>query len=308
MKYYELLGLAKTASPDEIKKSYRKLAKQYHPDKNPGDKAAEDKFKEITEAYAILSDPEKRRKYDSVGDVRFQQQPGFEDIFSDFDFSSIFRDMGFENIDFDSMFGRPPRGGRPNSAATRRGHGRSNFNQQRADNPSFYNVDHEIIVSFTDALRGGERQIQLSLTSGERVNARVKIPPGIDEGQVLRLRGQGATRPDGTRGDLNLKVKIAESPDFQRRGADLEVAVTVPFSVLALGGMWPIPTPDGPKRTRIQPGTQPGIRLRLRGLGFPKKGDQPGDLYAILGTTVPVAETRSAELTSLLESLQKMGY
>lgn len=308
MKYYDTLGVGRTASQDEIKKAYRTLAKKYHPDRNQGNKAAEEKFKEISEAYAVLSDPDKRRQYDTVGDVRFQQQPGFEDIFRNVDFSSIFHDMGFENIDFDSFFPGQGRSRRAGGGGRRRPFVDDPFGGRRHETAASYDVEHELTVGFMEAYQGGERHLQLSLTTGERINARIKIPAGIEEGKILRLRGQGATRPDGQRGDLNLRIRIAAHPEFVRKGHDIEMQTVIPFSVLSLGGSWSVETPEGPKKTRIHPGTQPGMKLRLKGLGFPKEGGDRGDLYATILTRVPDANQLDQDARELLERLQAMGY
>ncbi|MFZ9520419.1 MAG: DnaJ C-terminal domain-containing protein [Silvanigrellaceae bacterium] len=320
MNYYELLGISKTASEEEIKKSYRKLAMQYHPDRNPGNKQAEDKFKQISEAYAVLSDTEKRRQYDMFGDSAFQQGGGFrEDVFRGADFSSIFREMGFGNVDFETMFaGMGATGARGRGAGFRGGGGGfrtgGGFKSPPGfdtsfDEPGTYDVEQEMTVGFMDVYNGGERQVVLHLKTGERVNARIKIPAGVEDGKLLRLKGQGMTKPNGQRADLYLKVKLSEHPDFHRNGWDVECDVSVPYSTLALGGQVTVPTPQGSKKTTLKAGIKSGIKIRLKGLGFIKNADgQRGDLYARINVLTPSEDELTPELSEVLEKLRNLGY
>jgi curved DNA-binding protein len=303
MKYYELLGIARNASGDDIKKAFRKLAMQYHPDRNPGNKKSEDKFKEISEAYAILSDPDKRRQYDQFGDARFSQQPTNDDYFRNYDFSSMFRDMGLGGLDFDSLFG----GGRAGRAKRGTPFSAPNF-QDFGEDDSSYDVEHEITVGFMDVYNGSERQVNLSLTTGEKINARIKIPAGVEEGQKLRLKGQGATSPSGRRGDVYLKIKVIPHPTFTRSGADIESDLDVPFSVLSLGGSIDIPTPQGFKKTKIRAGMRSGIKMRLKGLGFKKSQGDSGDLYVRLNAKVPEEHDLTENIRNALETLQSFGF
>jgi curved DNA-binding protein len=306
MKYYELLGVSKSASADEIKKAFRKLAMQYHPDRNPGNKAAEEKFKEISEAYAVLSDTDKRRQYDQFGDARFSQQGGQEEFFRNFDFSSIFREMGFGGgFDFDSFFGGTP-GGR---GKRQRGQNfrTSDFGFESFEDESHFDVEHEITIGFMDAYNGSERQIQLSLTSGDKVNARIKIPAGVEEGKKLRLKGQGGRRANGTRGDLYLKVSITPHPQFTRNGNDIDTEIEIPFSTLVLGGQVDVPTPEGIKRTKVKPGMRCGVKIRLRGLGFPVSAHERGDLYARLLVRIPESHELSESAHAAIVELQNQG-
>ncbi len=301
MKYYELLGVAKNASSDDIKKAYRKLAMQYHPDRNPGNKAAEEKFKEISEAYAVLSETDKRREYDQYGDSRFQQSGHREEAFRNADFSSIFQEMGFGGFDFESYFegGQGQQGRRKRNA-------NSGF---RADTDfSNYDVEHEIEVGFFDVYNGAERQINLTLTSGERVNARIKIPAGIDDGKKLRLKNQGGSRPDGVRGDLYLKIRMLKHEQFERKGADIESEVEVAYSILCLGGTLEIATPQGNKKTKVQAGLKAGVKIRLKGLGFSTgQSGERGDFYARLAVKIPKEPDIPQEVKDALEVLQKHG-
>lgn len=305
MKYYDLLGLKPGASAAEIKSAYRKMAKQYHPDRNPGDHKAEEKFKSISEAYAVLSNDEKRRQYDQFGDAGFAQSGFKEDVFAGVDFDSIFREMGFAGFSFDSFggFHQDPRARRRRSAP---GGFQPGFGGHRS-----FDAEHEISVGFMDAYHGGERQIHLRLTTGDEVNARIKIPQGLKDGTKLRLRGQGARDPSGRRGDLYLTVRIMAHPVFERAGDDVNTVIDVPFSILLLGGWVDVETPEGLKRTRITAGVKPDMRIRLRGLGFPKTASsEKGDLYARVRVKVPdqtAPDALDEDLQSALAVLQRHG-
>lgn len=298
MKYYDLLGLKKGASLDEIKKAYRKLAMQYHPDRNPGDKQAEEKFKELAEAYAVLSDPEKKRQYDALGDSRFSQQQGShfqEDIFKNFDFENLFREMGF--------------GGGFAGFGSHMGGGGRHARQHAAMDYSHYDLEHTIEIGFMEAYNGSERQVTISLSNGEKIDTRIKIPAGIESGKKLRVRGHGKKAPDGHKGDLYLIVKVMPHPDFTRLDQDIEVQMKVPYSLMCLGGTLEVPTPQGNKQIKIRPHMQSGVKVRLKGLGFPViKSQDRGDLYAKLSAKVPTEDEMTDKLQAVLEELRKNGF
>jgi curved DNA-binding protein len=326
MNYYELLGISKSAGEEEIKKAYRKLAMQFHPDRNPGNKQAEEKFKQISEAYAVLSDKNKRRQYDTFGDAAFQQRDGFrEDIFRGADFSSIFREMGFGNVDFENMFagmagagmGGAGPGGRARGSGFRPGGGFKTAGGYRTpagfdnafDEQDSYDVEQELTVGFMDVYNGGERQVMINLKTGEKINARIKIPAGVEDGKRLRLKGQGLTKPNGQRGDLYLKVKMSEHPDFHRSGDDVECAVPISYTTLVLGGPVTVSTPQGPKKTTLKKGMKNGVKIRLRGLGFIRENSQErGDLYARLEVKTPDEAELTPEVTEVLEKLKQLGF
>jgi curved DNA-binding protein len=318
MKYYELLGVSPSSSEEDIKKAYRKLAMKFHPDRNPGNKQAEEKFKQISEAYAVLSDKEKRRQYDLLGENAFQQGGGFrEDVFRGADFSSIFREMGFGNVDFETMFAGMGAGAQARGTSFRGRGPRSGVGGFRSptgfespfEDESSHDVERELTVGFMDVYNGSERQVVFQLSTGEKVNARIKIPAGVEDGKLLRLKGQGATKANGLRGDLYLKLKISEHPEFQRSGSDVECDTLIPFSTLALGGQVQIETPQGPKKTNLKPGMKSGVKVRLKGLGFVKDGgSERGDLYARLVVKTPTDEELTSELTKVLEKLRELGF
>lgn len=287
--YYAVLGIDKTADKDAIKKAYRKLAVKYHPDKNPGDKVAEERFKEITEAYAVLSDEEKRRQYDQFGEAGFHQRFSQDDIFRNVDLNDLFREFGIGGDDlFTQMFGGR-RGGSVHGAPRRPVKGQ--------------NLLMRLAIPFRQSILGGERQIDLA-RHGHGEPIRVKIPPGVEHGQKLRVSGKGAPSPtDGPPGDLLLEIEVLADPVFERRDRDLIVTVTVPFSGACLGTSTEVQTLDGQKRVKIRPGTRSGSRIRLKGFGVP--GDPAGDLYAVIEVAVP--EKLTAEQEELLEKLRNAG-
>ncbi len=288
--YYVTLGIGRDATADEIKREYRKLALLYHPDRNPGDASAEARFKEITEAYAVLSDPQKRQQYDQFGDNDFHQRYSNEDIFRGFNANDLFREFGFggggEDM-FSHLFGG---GGR--------GRGR-----HPAKGPDY---SLKITVPFRIAITGGERRISFRADRGsEELN--VRIPPGTETGQRLRVGGKGGLDPGGGKpGDLLLDVQVESDPLFSRDGNDLSLNVAVPFSGACLGTSIDVQTLDGSKRVKIRPGTADGSRIRLPGFGVPAHGrKKAGDLYAIISIAVPKHLTDEQKL--LLEQLREAG-
>jgi len=294
--YYTVLGVEKGASPEQIKKAYRKLAIKYHPDKNPGDKTAEERFKEITEAYAVLSDTEKRRQYDQFGAAGFHQRFSQEDIFRNVDLGDIFREFGFGGDDlFSQLF------------AGRSGVFRSGpFQSGRPRPVKGQDLLLRLTIPFRQAILGGERQIDLA-RHGHGEPIKVHIPPGVEDGQKLRVTGKGAPSPTGgPHGDLLLEVEVGGDSLFSRDGRDLSVRVAVPFTGACLGTSVEVPTLEGEKRVKVKPGTQSGSRIRLKGYGVPAHaGRAAGDLYAVIEVVVPMKLT--AEQEKLVERLRETG-
>lgn len=295
--YYKTLGLEKNASEAQIKSSYRKLAMKHHPDKNPGDKQSEETFKKISEAYAVLSDPEKKRQYDSYGDSRFHQQYSQEDIFKGADFHNIFGDAGFDANDiFSRLFGggfggRQTRGG---------GFGGP---------PKGQDVEYSATVAFTDALKGTERTINYSLPDGTKQSFTVKIPGGTKHGSKLRLKGKGmpSQYQAGPPGDLYIEILVAEHPHFKRVEDDIEGKLVLKLSEALLGCSKEVETPDGVKKLRVPAGVKPGTKLRLRSLGFQRNLSQSerGDFFAVIEYDVP--NTLTPPQHDLIQSLASVG-
>ena len=283
--YYEVLGVKRNASPEEIKRAYRKVALKYHPDKNPGDETAEEKFKEASNAYDVLSDPEKRKIYNvrghaGVHNAGFQGYTNFEDIFTNF--GDIFGREVFGNFGdvFGDVFSR--------------------------DNPTGFGVQHrgdlrtKLTIPFEDSILGAEKRIQVN----DRTLT-IKIPPGIKDGQALRLAGQGDLTVGGQRGSLIVRIAVQPHPNFKRAGLDLVTQATVPFTVAALGGKVRVPTLKGHIDLKIPAGTQPEQQLRVRGGGATDSSKRKGDLRVQIKVEIPRSLTKKQkELLKAFEETQ----
>jgi len=289
--YYETLGVSKTATDDEIKSAFRKLARKYHPDVAKDKKAAEEKFKQINEAYEVLGDPDKRQKYDQLGanwnqPGGFQPPPqwsgqpggGFQQWGGDgrgveFEFGGT----GFSDF-FEAFFG----GGRGRSAFGGFG-GREATAERGAD------VEADILVTLEEALRGSTRPVSLRRAGSNKVEKyQVKIPRGVHEGQRIRLAGQGEVGARGGKsGDLFLRVRLAKHPDFTVDGSDLIHEVKIAPWQAVLGSELQVPTLEGKVRLKIPAGTAGGQRFRLRERGLPGMSGKRGNLYVVAQIQVP---------------------
>ncbi len=265
--YYEVLGVPRNADQDTIRRSYRKLARKYHPDLN-SDSDAEERFKELGEAYEVLSDTDKRERYDRLGarwheTEREAPDESFEDFFAHQGFGDGTHVEFGEDL-FEALFGA--RAGRARGPLRGR--------------------DREALLelSLEDALAGGRRRLTLD---GREVN--VNFPAGVRDGQLIRLAGQGGEgRDGGPPGDLFLRVALKPHPRFRRHGDDnLDVDLPITPSEAALGATVTVETPNGTARVRVPAGSSSGRRLRLRGRGLPKRGGGNGDLHAIVKIVVP---------------------
>lgn len=312
MDYYAVLGVDKNASAGDIKKAYRKLALKYHPDKTKGDKAGEEKFKEISAAYAVLSDPEKKKQYDTYGSEGFHQRYSQEDIFRNFDLNDILRQFGFggggsQNVRFNmGGMGGGTTGGGFSSFFQQGGASGSPFGSRPAPEPG-PNMTYQITIGLDDVLHGAEKTISLR-KNGVNQDVSVKIPKGIEEGKKLRLKGQGGASPyGGPPGDLFLKVSIAPNSLFRRQGDDLTLEKKVPYSLACLGGKIEVTSLE--KKTfqvSVKPGTSGESRLRLPGYGLPSgpHGNR-GDLYVRLLVDVP--RDIDEQQRELIEKLRDAG-
>jgi molecular chaperone DnaJ len=343
--YYEVLGVARDASADDVKAAYRRLALKYHPDKNPGDKQAEERFKEAAEAYEVLSDAQKRAAYDRHGHAGVAGGVGFqnaEDVFG------AFRDI-FGGDLFESFFGGGRRGRsgpasgahlrvaltltfeemaegvektlsikRREACATCKGTGSKDakapapcrtcggrgtvvtsqgFFSLRRTCPrcggSGTTVESPCADCGGEGLRPGKREVT------------VRIPPGIEDGMVLRVRGEGDAAPmGGPRGDLHVEVRVEEDPLLRRDGPDLHVEIPLPYAVAALGGEVDVPTLGGSRVVKVPPATEPGAQIRIRGEGLPvfESPARKGDLYVHVALDVPHNPGR--RLREALEALR----
>ena len=330
--YYQTLGVAKSATEKEIKQTFRKLARKFHPDVNPGDKSSEAKFKEINEAYEVLGDPEKRRKYDELGaNWRMYEQaqqagqgyPGG----SPFGFGGAggqgnawtinmgggpgggYRTMTEDEMhelfgnedpfsDFFKTFFGGAGGAREGGARTRSG--RSPRSQKGRD------IEHSVELTLEEAYHGATRRVSIK-EGGHARTVDVRIPPGVKDGSRVRAAGEGASGSDGgVSGDLYLRVHVKPHAIFERKGNDLHAKVATPVTTAVLGGEAQVPTVTGSVRLKIPEGTQNGQVFRLKGHGMPQVGraDERGDLYATVEVQLPRALSR--EQREHYEALHKL--
>ena len=271
--YYEVLGINRSADKEAIKKAYRKMAKKYHPDSNEGNPDAEEKFKEVTEAYNVLSDPEKKKLYDQFGHAAFEEGAGGAG-YGGGGFNGNGGFGGFGGTGYGDDFGRSYNSGFGGSR------------QQKGQD-----LNAEISISFNEAVFGCDKLINLSEADGRgKQTLKVHIPAGIDNGKSIRLRGKGNPGYGGApAGDLLLKVHVGERPGFERKGTDVYTTVNVPFITAALGGEAKVQTLNGQVMCRIPEGTQSGSKIRLKGKGIQMMGKTGvyGDLYVTVQVQVP---------------------
>lgn len=290
---YELLGVARDASQADIKKAYRALAKKLHPDVNPGDESVEQRFKEVTAAYDLLSDEERRQQFDSgmIGADGSAQNPFHrhyrKDAAGGFDFGG-----GGIDIDdlFSDLFGRG-----------KRGRARQ---QHRARKPKGQDLTYTTTVSFLDAMRGGRQRV--SLYSGKTLD--VNLPPGTEDGQRLRMKGQGMPGPaGGVAGDAFVEVHVEAHPYMRREGLDIHLDLPVTLHEAVLGGKVKVPTIDGPVNATVPPNSSGGTTLRLKGRGImTPKGGRRGDQFVKLRIVLP--ESGDEELAEFLKGWALEDY
>jgi DnaJ-class molecular chaperone len=289
--YYATLGVSRDASPEDIQKAYRKLARKYHPDMNPDDASAKQKFQEVQSAFEVLSDPEKRKRFDQFGSDfesmgkggagggpgqwRYTTSSGPQT--SPFDLNDLFGgqapDMeggGGSFSDLFTQFSRN-RGGR-RAARSARGN----------------DLRHEMTVPFATAIQGGQAALSVQRHDGNVEEIKVKIPAGIDDGKKIRLRGQGEPGEGGApAGDILLTIRVSPHPHFRRTGNRLEVCVPITLAEAAQGGKIDVPTPWGTIALTVPPNTSSGKRLRIKGHGVRPTNQSPGDLFAEIQVELP---------------------
>lgn len=333
--YYSTLGVAKTSTDKEIKQAYRKLARKHHPDVNPGDKSAESKFKEINEAYEVLGDPAKRKKYDELGanwrayeqagagagpgfsgfdpsqfggwNVHFGggpsagsgQSAGYRTMTED-EMREMFGDENPFSDFFQTFFGGAPGGGTAEPGRRTRG-ARGRAARTGRD------VEHELTLGLEDAYHGATRRLTLK-HDGHARTVDVRIPPGVGDGSRVRVSGEGEHGTGGAQaGDLYLRIRLAPHPQFERKGKDLYVHVAIPLTTAVLGGEAEVRTLGGKSlRLKVPPTTQNAQVFRLKGHGMPVVGkpDEHGDLYATVDVQLPRQLTE--EQRKVFEELQKL--
>lgn len=314
--YYKTLGVSRNASKNEIKKAYKKLALKYHPDKNKGDKVSEEKFKKISEAYAVLSDDEKKRQYDQFGAEGFSNRYSQEDIFRGFDVGSIFDEFGFGGNIFSSIFGG---GGRnPGRQSSNFGFNFSNgqfggsngFSGQarpRQQSPRQQKkTELELTLTLEEAVNGGKKNVSFNTDSGvDKII--LAIPPGIEAGKKLKVKGKGVMDPfTGQRGDLYCKISIAPHPVFKREGDDLVMEKEVQLTDLVLGGSVTITTLDQKHiELKIPPHSKNNTLLRVKGKGVARSKGSSGNLLVRLSAILPGKLTDKQK--KLFEELAETG-
>jgi DnaJ-class molecular chaperone len=313
--YYSILGVTRSASSAEIQKAYRQLARKYHPDVNPDDASAKDKFQKVQRAFEVLNDAKKREMYDRYGSGFEQAGQGGPQAGGPFQWRGNTGSSGAggaEGFDFSQMFGESfgesggggfsdifrkftggaggPGAGTTGKAAPRRG----------------TDLHHEITVPFATAVKGGDVEFAVLREDGKQETIRAKVPAGIEDGKKIRLRGQGGAAPRrGQPGDIIVTIHVAPHPSYTRSGLNLNVKVSVTLAEAALGAKIDLPTPDGTVTLTIPPSTSSGKRLRLKGRGIAPKGETPGDLYAEIQIALP--ENLDEAALELIRKLAPLG-
>lgn len=302
---YIILGVARTASADEVKRAYRRLVKEFHPDHNRGDKGAEHRFKEIQAAYEVLGDPKRRSQYDAFGaggptpEFRDWRAPPRQPRTQDFSQETTF---DFGNLgDLSSIFEQFFRRTTPPGARRTGQRGSEPATQSSSGSMRGGNLEYPIELSFEEAAAGAKRQVVLGpVYSDGDERLEVTIPPGVDEGQLIRVRGKGQPGPSGP-GDLMIRCHIRPHQYFRREGRDILLDLPLSVSEAVLGARVDIPTLDGAMRLTVPPGATSGTKLRLRGKGIADpRGGEPGDMYAVVQVGLP--RPVPAKLKELIES------
>jgi DnaJ-class molecular chaperone len=287
--HYETLGVSRQATPEEIQKAYRQMARKYHPDLNPNDATAKEKFQKVQAAFDVLNDPQKRQRYDQFGDAyeSFGGGAGPQSGGNPWGGAGGPGAGGFE-VNLDDLFGGGAGmgGGGPGGFADLF----KTFKQRnkRTAPTKGGNIEHTLTVPFASAILGGEAQITLQREDGRNESLRVKIPAGIEPGKKIRLRGKGEESPTGgAAGDLLIKVEVAPHPHFRRTGNRLDVRVPISLAEAVGGAKIDVPSPYGTIALTVPPGTSSGSKLRVKGQGVKQSNGEAGDLFAEVMVVVP---------------------
>jgi len=296
--YYKILGVNKTASENEIKKAYRKLAMKYHPDHAKGDKSAEEKFKKTSEAYAVLSDKEKRKQYDTFGSAGFQQRYSQEDIFKGFDFESILSEL---------FGGSGGGGGRGMRFSFDGGGPFGSYQRQQQAHPKGSDLEYELPLTLEEVAAGTQKIVSFQ-HKGRSEKITVKIPKGMISGKKLRIAGKGEPSPyGGPAGDLYIKSKVLDHPVYDVQAQDLYINRDIKLSEAILGTNISVPTLSGKElKLKIPAGTKHKTKMRLSGHGLPHMhGKGQGDLYVHVHVNMPKRLTKKQK--GLIEQLAETG-
>jgi curved DNA-binding protein len=297
--YYQALGVNRSASADEIKKAYRKLALKHHPDRNPGDKVAEDKFKDINEAYQVLGDPVKRQRYDQLGESynRWQQTGGSSDSFNWQDWFSQGAPSGGQRVDvhdFEDLFG-----GSFSDFFTSIFGGMGTATARQRRRPASLNYEQKVSISLTEAYTGAQRALKIDNRRYE-----VKIPPGAQSGTKVRISGAGPSNNNGSKVDLYLVIDVTPDAKYERKGSDLYTETKIDLITAVLGGQVTIQTLGGPVSLTIPAGTQPGQTFRLSGRGMPHLKDKQVHGSLFVKTRIAIPKQLNSRQRELYEELR----